>query len=99
MTQRGAIRVFQKVGFWIALQSGYIVMSNGKMRLIIPGHSPIDAVMMGNIARTAGFLRTNSGNFSSLLLRYPAIWGISGAPGSLPKPASIPPGSEAVPQR
>ncbi len=35
-------------------QSGHIVMSNGKVRLIIPRHSPINAITMGAIAKDAG---------------------------------------------
>jgi predicted RNA binding protein YcfA (HicA-like mRNA interferase family) len=49
-----AVRVFGKVGFRIVRQSGHIVMSNGKTRLIIPRHNPINALTMGAIARDAG---------------------------------------------
>lgn len=48
---RDAVRVFEKLGYRIARQSGHIVMSNGKTRLIIPRHNPINAITMGAIAR------------------------------------------------
>lgn len=51
---RDAVRVFEKVGYHIARQSGHIVMSNGKIRLVIPRTNPINAITMGNIARDAG---------------------------------------------
>jgi predicted RNA binding protein YcfA (HicA-like mRNA interferase family) len=54
ISQRDAVRVFQKLGYWIARQSGHIVMSNGKTRLVIPRHNPIHAITMGNIAKAAG---------------------------------------------
>lgn len=53
--QRDAVRVFEKLGYRIVRQSGHLVMSNGKTRLIIPRHSPINAITMGAIARDAGF--------------------------------------------
>jgi len=52
--QRDAVRVFEKLGYRIVRQSGHLVMSNGKTRLIIPRHSPINAITMGAIARDAG---------------------------------------------
>ena len=52
--QRDAVRVFEKLGYKIVRQSGHLVMSNGKTRLIIPRHSPINAITMGAIARDAG---------------------------------------------
>jgi predicted RNA binding protein YcfA (HicA-like mRNA interferase family) len=52
--QHDAVRVFQKMGYRIVRQSGHIVMSNGQVRLIIPRHSPINAMTMGAIARDAG---------------------------------------------
>ena len=54
ISQRDAVRVFQKLGYRIARQSGHIVMSNGKTRLTIPRHNPIDAITMGSIAKAAG---------------------------------------------
>ena len=52
--QHDAVRVFEKIGYRIVRQSGHIVMSNGKTRLVIPRHSPINAITMGSLARDAG---------------------------------------------
>ena len=52
--QNDAVKVFQKLGCRIARQSGHVIMSNGKIRLSIPRHSPINAITMGAIARDAG---------------------------------------------
>jgi|TARA_Y100000294_G_C8302000_1_gene235115 predicted RNA binding protein YcfA (HicA-like mRNA interferase family) len=54
INQRDAVRVFRKLGFKVARESGHIVMSNGKVRLTIPRHNPINAITMGNIAKDAG---------------------------------------------
>ena len=54
VNQKDAIRVFQKIGFRIARESGHIIMSNGEIRLTIPRHNPINALTMGAIARDAG---------------------------------------------
>jgi predicted RNA binding protein YcfA (HicA-like mRNA interferase family) len=51
---RDAVRLFEKLGYRIARQSGHIIMSNGKIRLVIPRHDPINAITMGGIAKTAG---------------------------------------------
>jgi len=32
ISQRDAVRVFQKLGYHIARESGHIIMSNGKIR-------------------------------------------------------------------
>ncbi len=55
VSQREAVRVFLKLGYRIARESGHIVMSNGQIRLTIPRHNPINAITMGAIARDAGF--------------------------------------------
>ena len=52
--RRDAVRVFEKLGYHIARESGHIIMSNGKTRLVIPRHNPINAITMGGIAKTAG---------------------------------------------
>ncbi len=52
--QRDAVRVFGKLGYKIVRESGHIVMSNGRTRLVIPRHNPINAITMGAIARDAG---------------------------------------------
>lgn len=49
-----AVRVFGKLGYHVARQFGDIVMSNGKVRLIIPRGSPVNAITMGGIAKAAG---------------------------------------------
>jgi predicted RNA binding protein YcfA (HicA-like mRNA interferase family) len=54
INQRDAIRVFEKLGFRIARQSGHIVMTNGVKRLVIPRHNPINSITMGAIAKSAG---------------------------------------------
>lgn len=43
ISHRDAVRVFQKLGYRIARESGHIIMSNGKVRLVIPRHNPINA--------------------------------------------------------
>jgi len=54
ISQRDAVRVFEKLGFQIARQSGHIVMTNGVKRLVIPRHNPINSITMGSIAKGAG---------------------------------------------
>jgi predicted RNA binding protein YcfA (HicA-like mRNA interferase family) len=54
ISQKDAVRVFEKLGYRIVRQSGHLVMSNGKTRLVIPRHNPINAITMGAIARDAG---------------------------------------------
>jgi len=52
--QQDAVRVFERLGFRVARQSGHIIMTDGKTRLVIPRHNPIDAITMGGIAKAAG---------------------------------------------
>ena len=52
--QQDAVRIFEKLGFRIARQSGHIIMTDAKRRLVIPRHNPIDAITMGGIAKAAG---------------------------------------------
>ncbi|MGA9777679.1 MAG: type II toxin-antitoxin system HicA family toxin [Limisphaerales bacterium] len=54
ISQRDAVRIFEKLGYRIARQSGHIVITNGKQRLIIHRHDPINAITMGSIAKSAG---------------------------------------------
>jgi len=54
ISQKDAVRVFAKLDYRIARQGGHIVMSNGRVRLVIPRHDPINAITMGFIARDAG---------------------------------------------
>ena len=49
-----AVRVFGKLGFRVAREGKHTVMSNGKVRLTIPRHNPINAFTMGSLARDAG---------------------------------------------
>lgn len=49
-----AVRVFGKLGYRIAREGKHTVMSNGKVRLTIPRHNPINAFTMAGIARDAG---------------------------------------------
>jgi predicted RNA binding protein YcfA (HicA-like mRNA interferase family) len=52
--QRDAVRVLEKLGYRIARESGHIIMTNGKTRLVIPRNNPINAFTMGGIAKDAG---------------------------------------------
>ena len=54
ISQRDAQRVFEKLGYRVARQSGHLVMTNGKQRLVIPRHKPINSLTMGAIAKSAG---------------------------------------------
>ena len=47
ISQKDAVRVFQKLGY-------RIVRESGDRRLVIPRHDPINAITMGAIARDAG---------------------------------------------
>ncbi len=49
-----AVRVFGKTGFRIAREGKHTIMSNGRVRLTIPRHTPINAFTMADIARDAG---------------------------------------------
>ena len=54
ISQQDAVRVFGKLGYRVVRQSGHIVMSHGKARLIVPRQNPINALTMGAIAKDAG---------------------------------------------
>ena len=54
ISQREAVRVFEKLGYRIKRESGHIVMSNGQIRLVIPRSNSINAFTMGAIASDAG---------------------------------------------
>ncbi len=49
-----AVRVFAKLGFRIAHEGKHTVMSNGRVRLTIPRHNPINPFTMAGIAKDAG---------------------------------------------
>ena len=54
VSQKDAVRVFQKRGYRVVRESGHLIMSNVERRLVIPRHDPINAITMGAIARDAG---------------------------------------------
>jgi predicted RNA binding protein YcfA (HicA-like mRNA interferase family) len=54
ISQKEAVRVFQKLGYRVVLGSGHLIMSNDERRLVIPRHDPFNAITMGAIARDAG---------------------------------------------
>jgi len=54
ISRADAVRVFIKLGFRIAYEGKHTVMSNGRVRLTIPRHNPINAFTMADIARDAG---------------------------------------------
>ena len=54
ISQKEAVRVFERLGFRVLRESGHLIMSNGERRLVIPRHDPINAITMGAIARDAG---------------------------------------------
>jgi predicted RNA binding protein YcfA (HicA-like mRNA interferase family) len=54
ISHHDAVRVFKKVGFWIAREGKHTIMSNGKVRLTIPRHNSINPFTMGSIAADAG---------------------------------------------
>ncbi len=49
-----AVRVFTRLGFGTAHEGKHSVMSNGRVRLVIPRHTQINAFTMAAIARDAG---------------------------------------------
>jgi predicted RNA binding protein YcfA (HicA-like mRNA interferase family) len=49
-----AIRAFEKAGFKILRQGKHVIMSDGKRKLVIPRHNPVNAITMGGIVRDAG---------------------------------------------
>jgi len=54
ISQREAVRVFQKLGYRVVRESGHIIMSNGSQRLVIPRSNSINSITMGAIAKDAG---------------------------------------------
>jgi predicted RNA binding protein YcfA (HicA-like mRNA interferase family) len=49
-----AVRVFGKHGFRIVREGKHTIMSNGRVRLTVPRHNPINAFTMADLARDAG---------------------------------------------
>jgi predicted RNA binding protein YcfA (HicA-like mRNA interferase family) len=54
ISQKDAVRVFEKLGFRVVRESGHLIMSNGQIRLTIPRHNPIHALTMDAITKDAG---------------------------------------------
>jgi predicted RNA binding protein YcfA (HicA-like mRNA interferase family) len=54
VSQKEAMRALQKLGFWVARESGHVVMTNGSATVTIPRHDPINAYTMGAIVKAAG---------------------------------------------
>lgn len=70
ISQRDAVRVFQKLGYRIARQSGHIIMSNGRVRLTIPRHSPINALTKVRLRRMRDLRQRNFANSCDLPLSF-----------------------------
>jgi predicted RNA binding protein YcfA (HicA-like mRNA interferase family) len=49
-----AIRALEKAGFWVLRQGRHTIMTDGKRKLVIPRHNPVNAITMGGIVRDAG---------------------------------------------
>ena len=49
-----AVRALQKAGFRIVRQGKHIVMTDGRRKVMIPRHNPVNAYTMGGIVRDAG---------------------------------------------
>lgn len=49
-----AIKVFQKVGFWILRQGKHIGMTDGTRKITIPRHSRLNPYTLKSIIRDAG---------------------------------------------
>jgi len=49
-----AIKVFQKIGFWISRQGKHIGMTDGTRKITIPRHSKINPYTLRGIIRDAG---------------------------------------------
>jgi len=54
VSEKEAVRVFQKLGYRANRESGHLIMSNGERRLVIPRHDPINAITMALIACDVG---------------------------------------------
>ena len=51
---KDAIRVLEKLGWYIAREGKHTIMAKGTQAIPIPRHNPIHAITMGNIAKAAG---------------------------------------------
>ena len=64
ISHAAAVRVLTKLGFRIAREGRHTVMSNGRVRLTIRRHNPINAFTMASIAGDAGL---TPGQFGELM--------------------------------
>jgi predicted RNA binding protein YcfA (HicA-like mRNA interferase family) len=49
-----AVKAFERAGFAILRQSGHIVMSDGRVTIVIPRNNPVNAITMFRIIRDSG---------------------------------------------
>jgi predicted RNA binding protein YcfA (HicA-like mRNA interferase family) len=49
-----AVKAFERAGFEIIRQSGHIVMSDGRIMIVIPRNNPVNAITMFRIIRDSG---------------------------------------------
>jgi predicted RNA binding protein YcfA (HicA-like mRNA interferase family) len=49
-----AVKAFERAGFEIVRQSGHIVMSDGRLTIVIPRNNPVNAITMFRIIRDSG---------------------------------------------
>jgi len=49
-----AVKAFERAGFEIIRQSGHIVMSDGRLTIVIPRNNPVNAITMFRIIRDSG---------------------------------------------
>ena len=54
ISHAAAVRVFTKLGFRIAHEGKHAVMSNGRVRLTIPRHNPVNRWTLAGIVKEAG---------------------------------------------
>ncbi|HEY1376587.1 MAG TPA: type II toxin-antitoxin system HicA family toxin [Gemmataceae bacterium] len=54
VNHRDAVRALEKIGFQIMRQGKHIIVSAGVRTVAIPRHNPVNANIMGSIARDAG---------------------------------------------
>jgi predicted RNA binding protein YcfA (HicA-like mRNA interferase family) len=49
-----AVKAFERAGFEVIRQSGHIVMSDGRLTIVIPRNNPVNAITMFRIVRDSG---------------------------------------------
>jgi hypothetical protein len=55
VSYHACLRALRKAGFVVIHEGKHTVMSNGRVRVTLPRHNPINAYTMGGIARDAGY--------------------------------------------